>query len=272
MMTRRRILATPLAAAGLMLLTAAPALAQDAATPTASPAAITVATGATVAVTGTGEASGEATGAILQFIMRPDYNDTTQVTDANTGAATQPTVTADQVTAVVDALKKGGVADDNVKSRIADASYVSGSFGTGAAVVVAQLDEKLLAKADRIIDRAGKAGTDAGVVFDPVNVAYFLPDCGQVEQASLAEAVADGEAQAQMLADVMGVTLGGITSVTPQQSYGAYYGGAGGGASSTCDEQPALADGLTAYFSAYDPNKRGEVEIYTTVQMSYAIS
>lgn len=276
MISRRRVMMAPLAVAGATLLGATvPRLtrAQDAATPTAEATAtvdsVALAEGATIDVTGNGEASGEATVAILQFILRPNYN-TVPTADAGS-ASPQPAVTQDQVDAVVAALKKGGVADDNIVSRIADAGYVMGNFGVGSAVVAAQLDEKLLAKAERIIERAGKAGTDAGATLDPVNVAYLLPDCSDVEHASLTDAVANAQAQAEQLAEVMGVMLGGVVKVSRQQSYGAYYGGAGGPVSQ-CQEAPKLADGLSAYFSVYNPDKSGEVEIYTTVQMTYAIA
>lgn len=277
MISRRRAMMAPLAAAGAMMLgAAAPGLtrAQDTATPiagaTATAQPVVLAAGATIDVTGNGEASGEATGAILQFIMRANFSGVEQTADDGSVSA-QPTVTQEQVDAVVAALKKGGVADDNIVSRIADASFVLGNFGVGSAVVAAQLDEKLLAKAERIIERAGKAGIDAGATFDPVNVAYLLPDCSGVEQASLVDAVTNAQAQARQIADVMGVTLGGVVKVSRQQGYGAYYGGAGGPVSQ-CQEPPKLEDGLSTYFSAFNPDNAGEVEIYTTVLMTYSIA
>lgn len=270
MLTRRRAMMAPLAAAGSVAAAKVPAFAQ-AATPAAA-VDLTAGEGATIDVVGTGEASAEATGGILQFVLR---------TDGSAGGKTDPTgtfepsaVTEEQVAAVVEAVTQGGVPEAAIVSAIAGSAFTAGAFGPGTAVVAAQLDENMLAQVDRIIERAGEAGTAAGLLFDPVNVAYVLPDCASLEEAALADAVADGEAQARSLADALGVTLGPLVKATKQPSYGGpgYYGAGAGGGGTVCQETPTLEDGLRSYFPAYDATRRGEVELYAQVGLSFAIS
>ena len=262
--TRRRLVLAPIALAALMAVgIGAPVSAQD-----ATPAA---AAGGTIEVTGIGEAETEAVGAVLQFILRAQFDGNVEpAADSEFGPIDQPEVTSEQVQAVVDGLIAAGVPEDKIASAAQPSGPYSGMFGYGSAVVAAELDPELLGEIEKIADAAATAGEEAGVIFDPVNAAYSVADCNEVERAALTDAVASGQEQAQMLAEVLGVQLGSLVKASKQISYGGYY--AGGPSGSTCDQQPTLDDALTTYLSPFDPSRAGEVKIYVQVLFSYEIA
>ena len=261
--TRRRLLLAPLALAGLVAVgIGAPVAAQDDSTAAGSRGMIEV--------TGIGEADGEAVGAVLQFILRAQFDPNVDgMSELKFDPSSQPEVTEEQVAAVVEGLIAAGVPEERVASVVQPSGPYSGMFGYGVAVVAAELDVELLANIEEIADAAVTAGEEAGITFDPVNAAYSIANCSDVERAALADAVASGTEQARMLAEVLGVELGSLVKASRQASYGGYYGG--GPSASTCDVQPTLESALTTYLTPFDPSRAGEVEIYVQVLLSYEI-
>jgi uncharacterized protein YggE len=270
MISRRRIMLAPLALAGLMIAGVVSPVAAQESTPVVN---VSPASGATIDAMGSGEAEAEASGGVLQLIVRAAFTGTpAPIEDTGKGMGTpeQPSVTEEQVNSVIAALEEGGVERDSIAYLVQPSGPYAGMFGFGAAVVAAELDQDQLAQIEEIADRAVAAGTGAGLTFDPINVAYQVGDCAAIEREALADAVADGQSQAQMLADVLGVTLGGLQSATKQQSYGGYY--AAGPATSVCAQQVTIEDALRTYFPTYDPSRAGEVEIYAQVLLKYEIA
>jgi uncharacterized protein YggE len=269
MMSRRKAMLVPLALAGMMVAgVVSPVAAQD-----ATPAArVNAASTATIDVTGSGESEVKADWAILQLIVRiPFIGDPSSTSNTQGDPNAAPVaVSEEQLTAVIAALEEGGVDGGKIKSVIQPAGPYVGMFGYGTAVVAVELSQKQVAKIEDLTNRAVEAGKNAGLMFDPVNVAYVIENCQDVERAALADAVTDGQAQAQTMADVLGVNLGELLSATKQQSYGAYY--AGGPATSVCGQQATVDDALRAYFSAYDPSTDGSVDVYMQITLSYGIA
>lgn len=262
---RRKLFLAPLALVGFMAVgLTAPVAAQNA-TPIAG-------SGGVIEVTGSGEAEGEAVGAVLQFILRAQFEEGVDpASESKFGPTNQPEVTVDQVTAVVDALVQAGVPEKKVDSALSPSGPFAGMFGYGSAVVAAEIDQDQL---ENIVDIAGSAvaaGDEAGVTFDPVNVAYMADDCSALDREALKDAVADGQDQAELLADVLGVSLGSLAKASKQASYGGYYGGGGAPSSSSCDLQPTLEIGLTTYLMPLDPTKPAEVEVHAQVLLTYEI-
>jgi uncharacterized protein YggE len=261
---RARSLFAPLALAGLLTAGIATPIAAQESTPVAGGSGV-------IEVGGTGEAEAEAVGAVLQFILRAQFQPEVEPeADSKFGTTEQPEVTEEQVAAVVDALLAAGVPEEKIGSAIQPSGPYSGMFGYGAGVVTAELDEELLGQIEEIADAAVAAGEESGVIFDPVNVAYAVEDCEALEREALADAVADGQAQAAMLADVLGVELGSLVKASKQATYGGYYGG--GPSSTACDLQPSFEDALSLYLSPFDPSKAGEVEVYSQILLTYDIA
>src|SRR5947199_6267437 len=109
MNTRRSLVLTPIAVAALLGIgTVRPAFAQES-TPVAS-----AGNGTQIVVTATGEAQADATGGIVQFIVRaqPDPN---AAASNQSGAPAQATpVTDAQVSAVVSALEANDIKAANI--------------------------------------------------------------------------------------------------------------------------------------------------------------
>lgn len=263
MMSRRRVLLAPLALAGFMVAgVLSPVAAQE------SPTGV-----ATIDVTGSGEAETEASGGILQLIVRAPFTGGPMPVEESKGAtptAEQPEVDEEQVAAVVSALEESGIASEQIAFALQPSGPYAGMFGFGSAVIAAELDQEQIGQIEEIVDAAVTAGTEAGIQFDPVNISYTVADCAAVEREALGGAVADGEVQAQALAEVLGVTLGELVNASKQPLYGAYY--AAGPASSVCSQQASLEDALRTYLPTYDPSHGGVVEVYSQVLLSYAIS
>jgi uncharacterized protein YggE len=261
--SRRRLVLAPLALAGMIIAGGLSTVAAQEATPAAG-------TGGTIEVNGTGEAEADAVGAVLQFILRAQFDNSGEATsESDISATEQPEVTREQVNAVVKALEKAGVPKGKIGTAVAPEGPYAGQFGYGAGVVAAELDAELLADIETIVDKTVAAGEATGVTFDPINVAYAVADCAGLEHQALADAVADAQEQAAMMAEVLGVSLGSLIKASKQATYGSYY--AGGPTSTACDLQPTLDTALTTYLSAFDPVRAGEVEVYSQVLLSYEI-
>lgn len=262
--TRRNLLLASIAITSLLTIGAGNIAAAQDATPAPGSAA-------QVEVTGIGEAEAEASGAIVQLILRRPYElSEDPMSESKFGPTGQPEVTAEQVATVVSALTEAGVAESRIGSAVSAYPF-PGMFGFGTAVVAFEIDRAGFPDLLTIVDASVAAGEGAGVQFDPIAIAYMIDDCVAAEREALAVAVADAQAQAESLAQVLGVRLGSLQKASTQSAVGGYYGG-GGPIPGTCDEQPTLETGLTTYLMAVDPARIGSVELYAQVVLTYAIA
>jgi uncharacterized protein YggE len=262
--TRRKLFVTPLAIASLLAIAGSNLAGAQEGTP------VSGAIGR-IEVTGTGESEAEASGAIVQLILRAPFqmsNAPMEVT--KDGLINQPTVTAEQMAAVVTALVDEGIAENKIGSFLSESPY-PGMFGFGTAVVAFEVDRDGFLELLTVVDTAVAAGEATGVQFDPIGIAYIIDNCELVKEEALADAVTDARAQAESLARVLGVTLGSLQKASTLLAGGGYYAG-GGPIPGTCDEPPTLETGLTSYLFSLDPARIGTMEIYTQVVLSYTIA
>ena len=103
----------------------------------------------------------------------------------------------------------------------------------------------------------------AGVLYNPV-------DCAPVEQEANAAAVADADEQAARLAELLGVTLGGVVSASTNPYFGfdPEVSGCSGQQSSFYD---SAYGGLGVTVPVFDPSAPADVEVYAVLTVSYEI-
>ena len=208
----------------------------------------------TITVVGTGKASGA-----------PDVAHVTVGVEA-LGPSLQQVVNDNKtrMAALLAALKAQGIADKDIRTTNYSVyvenpqppqPVVEGKAGTGAVVyhVANQVDVTVrdVAKLGDVLDKAVAAGANS-----IYGVNFSVDDPTKLQATARANAIADAKARAQDLAQLTGVTLGDVMSVsevigTPGPLYAATMRdtGMGGGA----------------------PIQPGELEVAMNVQVTYAI-
>lgn len=240
--------------------------------PQTSPVAVSYG-GPTVVVTGWGTATAPADGAIVQLVAR-------QLGVADSGASGsggQPgTVTGvptppkkNQVDAVMNALVNAGLSKAATAAAIVPEGPYSSTFGQGVDIIAFKLDASQIKKIGKYIDIARKSGEEAGISYDAINLVYTVADCNALANASMNAAIANGKAQADLLAPALGFTLGELLQAASLSSYGKYYAGGNGG--TYCSQPITLDAARTTYLSPYDPTASAEVVIYSSISLTYAL-
>jgi uncharacterized protein YggE len=125
-------------------------------------------------------------------------------------------------TAITDALKANGVAEDDIQtsnySIYPEYDYSGSQQRLTGYRVNNQVNVKIrnLDSAGAVIDAATAAGGDATVVN---NVAFSIEDDAELLQMARTAAWQDAEAKARQLAQLAGVTLGSAVSITETITY-----------------------------------------------------
>lgn len=268
-LSRRLAVLGPLALAGAMMLGTSGTTAHEGETGTPQ----ATGGGPSIAVTGTGEASAPAEGVVIQIVVRRNEvgmaGDATAVRAFAAGPAGTP-LTEAEVAPVVDALVAAGIPAETIEVVIAPAAPFTGAFGPGSAQILTSGDQTVVARLGEIIPPAIEAALAANLLVDQAGVGYTVGDCVAVETAALRDAVENGRAQAEQLAEVLGVELGDLTLASRQPTYGTY--GSPGG--SACAE-PLTVDSIkegAVYLAPFNAEAEPEFEIYATVSLTYAIA
>lgn len=260
-MRRRSILSVVLTLLfGFALLAAPLASAQDAA-PLPS----------VVSVIGYGEASAPAETATIQI----------SIIDSNFGSPQVPQPGAlpgarerKLVAGVVAALVDEGMAEDNIEVFAGPVVGGSGSFyGSALAILQFPLDAPDNARINELADASALAASDEFLLVSQLNALFIVADCNAIVSQAREAAVADAQAQAESQADLLGVTIGDVTSsvdlpIPSETDFGYYVPNAG---ASTCDEGgPSESAGL---FRApiYDPSLEPEVTAHSRIALSFNI-
>lgn len=165
-----------------------------------------------------------------------------------------------QTTDVIDALKKAGVADKDIRTTNFSI-WPSQQYGTDGAITgtIYMVDNSVyitvrdLDGLGDLLDSAITAGANS------VNSIQFdVADKTKAVKEARAKAVEDAKAQAQELADAAGISLGDIQSINYyDNSPYPYAEGKGGGGD--------------AYASAAVPIQPGQLTIAVTVNLTYSI-
>jgi hypothetical protein len=132
---------------------------------------------------------------------------------------------------------------------------------------VAQPDPEALT--DMITAASDVAAAD-GLVIRVAGVLYNPDDCAVVEQEAAEAALVDAEEQAGRLAELLGVTLGGVVSASTNPYFGIdpEVSGCSGQQSSFFDSSYG---GLGITVPVFDPSAPAEVEVYAVLTVSYEI-
>ncbi len=132
---------------------------------------------------------------------------------------------------------------------------------------VAQPDPEALTA---MITAASDVAAADGLVIRVAGVLYNPDDCAVVEQEAAEAALVDAEEQADRLAELLGVTLGGVISASTNPYFGIEpeQAGCSGQQSSFFDSSYG---GLGITVPVFDPSAAAEVEVYAVLTVSYEI-
>jgi uncharacterized protein YggE len=207
-----------------------------------------------VNASGTGTAVGEPDVMVLTVGVSAQRESIAAAREAAAGAQT----------AVIEALKDNGVADDDIQtvqfsvypqydySRLNSDGEIVGYVVSN--VVSAKIRD--LDKAGDAIDAATLAGGDDAVV---QGVSFGIDDPTELQAEAREDAVKKARAQAEQLASNAGAKLGKLISIS-ESSYYPYY-----------DRAIPSAAGGAAFDESATPIESGQLEISVTVNVLYAI-
>ncbi len=180
----------------------------------------------------------------------------------NTSAADAVAANNDQTQKIIDALKKAGIADKDIRTTNFSI-YPQDKFDpqtgqpTGQKTYVVDntvyVTVRKLDQLGDLLDTVVKAGANTvnSVQFDVVNKADAL-------KQARADAVKDAEAQAQELAASAGLTLGSIQSISFMDNQPIVFDGKGGG-------------GGAPMAAASVPIQAGQLSFTVTVNVTYTV-
>jgi hypothetical protein len=180
-------------------------------------------------------------------------------------------IDAERLAPVIDAIAaSGGIAPEAVTidlSPLATEPFGNRRESARLNFDVEQPDPNALSA---LISAASDAAAADGMVIQVAGVLYNPADCAIVEQEAAAEALADAEEQAGRLADLLGVTLGGVVaaSTNPYFGFEPEVSGCSGQQSSFFDSSYG---GLGITVPVFDPSAPAEVEVYAALTVSYEI-
>lgn len=242
---------------GFALLAVPFASAQDTVPPTAG-----------ISVIGYGEASAPAEMATVQIT----------ITDGNFSGPpiAQPGATPgarerESVAGAVAALVEAGIAEEDIEVFVGP----SVTFNSQAqAILQFPVDAPDNARINELVDASTVAAADESLVVGQVNARFGIEDCdGLISQAREA-AISDAREQAEVQADLLGVTIGDVTGsadlpTTEETDFG-YYGPFLLG--STCNPDIASGQG-TGLFGApvYDPSREPEVTARSRIALTFGL-
>ncbi|MCD6028509.1 MAG: hypothetical protein K0S78_683 [Thermomicrobiales bacterium] len=110
-----------------------------------------------------------------------------------------------------------------------------------------------------------------GMVVEVAGVLYNPADCAPVEQEATEAAIADAREQADRLAELLGVTIGGVVSASSDP----YFGRIGPEEIGCAGQQSSFYDsaygGLGITVPVFDPSAPAEVEVYAVLTVGYEI-
>lgn len=223
-----------------------------------------------VSVTGYGEALAPAeTGTVRIAISGNTYGSPPVPQPGATPGARE----RESVAGVVAALVSGGIAEGDIAVFVGPFTTSVGSFyGPARAVLQFPLDAPTTDRITELVNAAAVAAADESLLVGQVNALFDTADCDALVSQAREAAIADAEAQALVQADLLGLTLGDVTSSTdlpaePDQT-GDYYGAYA--ASSTCEGGEVSNDGFFS-IPLYDPSREPEVTAHARIALTFTV-
>jgi hypothetical protein len=165
-------------------------------------------------------------------------------------------------------VKSNGIEDKDIDTVTVPNGSFSSAFGPGTGVLVVQLDKVALRHRVKIANAVTNAGTAQGLAFDQVGVAYIVDDCAALDREAISKAAQNAREQADLMAEVLGLTVGDIVGVQRQPSYGAYGGGSN---TDACGNVPTMETATEQYFPGFNPDGEAKYEIYENLTVTYSL-
>lgn len=248
---------------------------------------------------GSGQASGAAETARIQFLVgvedpfgdpfeAPPFEEEGAEDDEGTPAAAETeggdeegviaggsgpaTIAEEDLEPMLEVIEGAGVAREAIE--INTGPSVGGLFGPGGpgtALVEFVVEQPETDGVNTLVTDAIAAGTEAGLFLQHAGVEYDVADCSALIQEARVEAVADAREQAEGLATAAGVTLGGLIQVS---DYG-FFGGPVEPDDDGCPPSPQnVFYGSESLVDTppFDPTAEAEAEAYSSVNLAFAIT
>ena len=193
--------------------------------------------------------------------LAPDAATTTiGVTVSDTALTTAQSSANEAMTAVIDALKAGGVADEDIQTSNYSVQPMQSydDMGNPTGITQFQVSNQVsvvirdIESIPSLLDSAVAAG--ANTIW---GISFIATDAGDAIAQARQLAVADAQVRAEQLASAAGMNVGAIISIVESSSPAAFSDGKGGGA--------------FAAESASVPIEGGSSEIRVSVQIVYEL-
>lgn len=224
-----------------------------------------------ISVIGYGEARAPAESATIQIA----------ISDANFGGPQIPQAGAtpgarerESVSGVVAALVETGIAEEDIEVFVGPTTANAGSyFGPARAIVRFPLDAPDNARINEMVDASALAAADEALIIGQVNATFTVEDCEALVAVAREAAIADARNLAETQADLLGVTIGDVTSsvdlpLTSEPGF-TYYGPHT--ETSTCDEG-GLSESVGLFAAPiYDPSLDPEVVTHSRIILTFGI-
>jgi uncharacterized protein YggE len=185
----------------------------------------------------------------------------------------------EQAAPVVAALVAKGLAESAISVKVSPI-FESAFYGPGGPAVARldfSIDKPDMAKLTELVAAAGSAASDQDLSIGQVGARLHATDCPGLERQAREAAIEEARASANIQADLLGVKLGDVTASSdmPVSSiFGVNYAGVSvdpGGCAPPQQSALGIA-GLSVSFPAFDSTEELEVEVYSQVMLTFAVS
>ena len=183
----------------------------------------------------------------------------------------QKPITAERLAPVVaDIATSAGIEPDAVATIFSPLA----TEPHGQRPVSARLDFDVLAPTpvglNGVMTAASDAAAASGLVVEAAGVLYRPTDCAVVEAEATMAAIADARDQAHRLAPLLEVPLGGVVAASSDPFFASGLEGEGCTGQQSSFYDSALG-GLGLTVPIFDPSLPAEIEVHTTIQLSFEI-
>jgi uncharacterized protein YggE len=229
-----------------------------------------------ITVIGHGEARAPADTATLQLIIGdPSYGGPAFPQAGGAPGEREREDVAPVVTALIDA----GVPENEIHVIVGPGLTDVGTyFGPAVALIVVVVDSPEAEQLGDLVDTATEAASDERLIVGKTNVAYTVEDCTPLEREAREMAVADARHQADIMAELVGVSRGEVigTQDLPAEPSPATFGPYGPVMPTNltnCGSE-IFATNLNATFllPPFDPTMEPEVAVSADIELTFAIT
>ncbi len=226
-----------------------------------------------ISVIGRGEASAPADTVTLQLtVAEPNYGPPSAPQPGVVPGERERTVVAP----VVAALVAAGAPEDRIEVVVGPTIADFGtSFGLALALIEVVVDNPEREQLGDLVSAAAVAAADERLAVGRISAVYAVADCAPLEREARELAVADAQRQADVMAELIGVSRGEIVGTrdvsADAQSLFSPYGPVA--PPSACGAEAPATTGYGAYvLPPFDPTAEPEVTAYATIELTLAMA